>query len=199
MSLMLILVFFFTMDPIGNLSSFLQMVKGIPASRQRFIVMREMLLALLAMLIFNFIGEYLLSALSLTPVTVKVTSGIILFLVAIKILFSSQSSPRANLPAGEPFLIPLAIPLIAGPALLATIMFYAVTEPSQFTMLSSIFIAWAAAVAVLLLAEPLEKLLGKNGLVACERLMGMILVLLSIQRFLEGIKEFLQVYCHIPA
>ncbi|MBA2727025.1 MAG: antibiotic transporter, partial [Parachlamydiaceae bacterium] len=94
-----------------------------------------------------------------------------------------------------PFLIPLAVPLIAGPALLATIMLYALTEPSQFTMLSSIFIAWCLSVAVLLAAPRLERILGVNGLTAFERLMGMILVLLSLQRILEGVKEFLQVYC----
>jgi multiple antibiotic resistance protein len=185
------------MDPFGNIASYLRMVKGIAPNRQRYIVIREMLIALAAMLIFYFIGEYLLEALDLTPITVKIASGVILFLVAIKILFSSQTSPRANIPEGEPFIIPLAIPLIAGPSLLATIMLYAVTEPSHFAMLSAIFIAWAVSVIVLFFAPQLERVLGKNGLIAFERLTGMILVLLSIQRFLEGLKEFLKVYCEI--
>lgn len=194
MSLTLILIFFFIMDPLGNISSYLHMVKGIDPKRQRFIVMREMLLALVAMLVFNYIGEYILYGLGLSLVTVKISSGIILFLVAIKILFSSPSSLRANLPQEEPFLIPLAIPLIAGPGLLATIMLYALTEPSQWTMLTSIFIAWFISVIILLLAPRIERLLGFNGLTAAEKLMGMILVLLSLQRILEGVREFLKAY-----
>ncbi|MBA2728182.1 MAG: antibiotic transporter, partial [Parachlamydiaceae bacterium] len=188
MSLILILILFFTMDPFGNISSYMHMVRGLNPKRQSYIVMREMLMALFFMLLFNFIGEYILYGLGLSVVTVKISSGVILFLVAVKILFSSQSSLRANLPQEEPFLIPLAVPLIAGPALLATIMLYALTEPSQFTMLSSIFIAWCLSVAVLLAAPRLERILGVNGLTAFERLMGMILVLLSLQRILEGVK-----------
>lgn len=195
MSLTLILILFFTMDPIGNISSYLQLVRGIEPKKQRYIVMREMFLALVTMLIFNYIGEYILYALGLSTVTVKIASGVILFLVALKILFSSQSNPRANLPQGEPFLIPLAIPLIAGPALLATIMLYAITEPSQWTMLSSIFVAWLISVIILMFAPTIAKVLGQNGLTACERLMGMILVLLSLQRMLEGVKDFLRIYC----
>lgn len=197
MSLTLTLILFFIMDPFGNISSYLHMVRGIAPKRQRYLVMREMLLALLVMLTFFFIGDYILYGLGLSLVTVKISSGLILFLVAIKILFSSQSSLRANLPQEEPFLIPLAIPLIAGPALLATIMLYALTEPSRITMLSSIFIAWLASVGVLLAAPRLERILGVNGLTACEKLMGMVLILLSLQRFLEGIKEFLKEYCKL--
>ncbi len=195
MSLILTLILFFIMDPFGNISSYMNMVRKLDPKRQRYIVMREMLLALLVMLLFNFIGEYILYGLGLSLVTVKISSGVILFLVAVKILFSSQSSLRANLPQEEPFLIPLAIPLIAGPALLATIMLYSLTEPSQFTMLSSIVISWALSAGVLLAAPTLERILGVNGLTACERLMGMVLVLLSLQRILEGVKEFAKVYC----
>lgn len=190
MSLTLILTLFFIMDPLGNVSAYLSLVKGLEPSRQRYIVFREMGLALVAMVFFNFLGEFILSQLSVTEVTARIASGVLLFLIAVKILFFPASSVRANLPPGEPFLIPLAIPLIAGPALLATIMLYALTEPSIWTMLSAIVIAWAASVTVLLKAETLKKLLGTNGLAAAERLTAMILVLLSLQRILEGVKQF---------
>lgn len=191
MSLALILTLFFIMDPLGNVSAFLTMVKGLEPSRQRYIVFREMGLALVAMVFFNFLGEFILAQLSVTEVTARIASGVLLFLIAVKILFFPASSIRANLPSEEPFLIPLAIPLIAGPALLATIMLYALTEPSIWTMLSSIVIAWAASVTVLLQASFLKKLLGINGLAAAERLTAMILVLLSLQRILEGVKQFI--------
>lgn len=191
MSLTLILTLFFIMDPLGNLSAFLTLVKGLEPSRQRYIVFREMGLALIAMVFFNFLGEFILAQLNVTEITARIASGVLLFLIALKILFFPANSVRANLPSEEPFLIPLAIPLIAGPALLATIMLYAITEPSIWTMLSSIVIAWAASVVVLLQASSLKKLLGSNGLGAAERLTAMILVLLSLQRILEGAKQFI--------
>lgn len=186
------LVLFLIMDPIGNISSYLSLVNGLPKKRRMWIVVREMLIALAFMILFNYIGEFLFILLGISETAVRLSSGVILFLVAIKILFPSQDSIRANLPKGEPFIIPLAVPLIAGPSLLATIMLFAHLESSQPLMLAAIFIAWLSAAAVLFFAEPLERVLGKNGLTACEKLMGMVLVLLATQRFLEGIVLFYQ-------
>lgn len=190
-------ILFLIMDPIGNVSSYLNLVQGLPAKKQRWIITREMFIALFAMLLFNFIGEWLFEVLKISPLTVRISSGAILFLVAIKILFPSIDSPRANLPEGEPFITPIAIPLIAGPSLLATIMLFAHSEVSQITMISAILIAWIAAVIVLELSPFLQKYMGKNGLLACERLMGMILVMLAIQRFSEGVHEFI-LKCQSP-
>lgn len=183
---------FLIMDPVGNVSTFLSMVKEIPRTKQRWIVVREMLIALAAMLLFNQIGEHIFSILNISEVAIYLSSGLILFIVAIKILFPTIDSPRANLPKGEPFIIPLAIPLIAGPSLLATIMLYAHQVPSYSMMVSAIVFAWLAASFVLLIAPYLKRALGLNGLLACERLMGMILILLAIQRFAEGIQLFVK-------
>lgn len=184
------LVLFLIMDPIGNVSSFLSMVKGIEPKKQSKIVFREMLIALFFMVCFNYFGEVIFDWLSISETTVRLTSGLILFLVALQILFPHMKGIRDKLPQEEPFIIPLAIPLIAGPSLLATIMLYAHMEESQPIMLLSILIAWAAAVVVLLSSRFLQRVLGSNGLMACERLMGMVLVLLAIQRFLDGIQQF---------
>ncbi|NGX43736.1 MAG: hypothetical protein K940chlam7_02036 [Chlamydiae bacterium] len=185
------LVLFLIMDPIGNVSSFLFMVRGIEPKRQAQILVREMLIALLTMMAFNFLGEYIFNLLELSETTVRISSGVILFLVALQILFPTLDGYRENLPQEEPFIIPLAIPLIAGPSLLATIMLYAHMEESQPLMLGAILIAWAAAVAVLLSSRYLFRALGPNGLMACEKLMGMVLILLAIQRFLDGIYQFI--------
>lgn len=190
------IVLFLIMDPIGNIASFLKLLDPFDPVRRRKIIAREMLIALAVMAIFNIFGEYIFDILDVSETTVRVASGAILFLVAIKILFPSLDSPRANLPAGEPFITPLAIPLIAGPALLATIMLFAKLEKSQAVMWGAIFIAWLAALGVLLSAKRLEKALGTSGLLACERLMGMVLVMLAIQRFLEGVKQFVAA-CHV--
>ncbi len=186
----IIMVLFIIMDPIGNIPAYLNLVKGLTPSRQRYIVCREMLIALAFMILFNYIGEFIFSILDISDITVRLSSGVILFLTALRILFPTSNGLRSNLPSGEPFITPLAVPLIAGPSLLATIMLFARLEPSQPLMLGAIFIAWLLALVVLLLAPLFKRYLGINGLTAAERLMAMILVMLSIQRFLEGIEEF---------
>lgn len=181
---------FLIMDPLGNLSAFQAMVKELNPKRQYWIIFREMLIALGVMLLFNYVGEYIFALLDLSETTVRLSSGMILFLIAIKILFTASDSPRANLPKGEPFIFPLAVPLIAGPALLATIMLYAHLEPLQSIMLLAIFIAWFLSIVVFLFNKPIKRILGINGLMACERLIGMVLVLIAIQRFMEGLLLF---------
>jgi multiple antibiotic resistance protein len=183
------------MDPLGNLSSYLSLVEETPPSRRWKVVLREMGIALLAMLTFYVIGEFVLSTLKVSESTLRVTSGVILFLIALKILFPANDSLRANLPKGEPFVTPLAIPLIAGPALLATIMLFALSANTDITLLIAILIASALAALILLFASPIQKLLGQNGLDAFERMMGLVLVMLAIQRTLEGIQEFIPAYC----
>jgi len=193
------LILFLIMDPIGNISSFLSQLQDLPHARQRWVILREMGFALAAMVIFYLIGETIFNFLNISEVTLRISSGVILFIVALQILFSNFSSIRANLPKGHPFVIPLAIPLIAGPTLLATIMLYAhlSTDMSPIfwglelpTILLAIIVSWLAALVVLMFSTELQRLLGDNGLVACEKLMGMILILLAIQRFMEGIKLF---------
>src|SRR5690606_12393454 len=117
----------------------------------------------------------LFSVLNLTEISVNLASGLILFITAMQILFPTLSSIRKNLPKEEPFLIPLAIPLIAGPSLLATIMLFSHTEDNTL-MLAAILISWAAACVVLFSSNFLYRILGKNGLFGIEKLLGMILI-----------------------
>lgn len=191
----LIAIFVLLMDPLGNLSSYLTMVENIPNKRRGIIVLREMSIALIAILFVYFIAEFALATLKISEPTVRFASGVILFMTALKILFPSKDSLRANLPSGEPFVTPFAIPLVAGPSLLATVMLFALSEQTNLVLLSSIFIAWLIATLVFLFASPLNKLLGQNGLTACERMMGMVLILLAIQRTLEGVQGFIPLYC----
>jgi multiple antibiotic resistance protein len=184
------LVLFLIMDPLGNMHSFLNYLEGLKPARQKFIILREMLIALLAMLAFNFLGEHLFRLLEISDTTVYIASGVILFLVAIKILFPQPELTEPKKPEGEPFLVPLAIPMVAGPALLATIMLYADTETSNWTMLGAIIIAWSVCCLLLLTSKQIVNLIGMGGLTACEKLMGMILILLSVQRILQGIILF---------
>jgi multiple antibiotic resistance protein len=145
------------------------------------------------MLFFSFLGEWLINLLSLSMVTVYITSGVILFLTAIKILFSQEERFPAK-HGEEPFLVPLAIPIIAGPALLATIMLFSSTEEAVSTMFTAILFAWGITSALLLNSRLVVKVLGPSGLIACERLMGMVLVLISIQRMAAGALLFINDY-----
>lgn len=189
------LILFLIMDPLGNIASFLKLVEDIPPRRITWVVCREMIIALAFMILFAFLGELILSILEISEITVRITSAVIIFLTAVKILFPTTDSLRANLPKGEPYITPLAVPLIAGPSLLATIMLFAHIEPSSLTMFSSIGIAWVATTLILLNASRIQKAIGNNGLMAAERLTGMLLVMLAIQRFMEGIHQFIVNHC----
>lgn len=188
------LILFLIMDPVGSLNSYLHMVEKISPQRRRWVALREMLIALGTMLIFALLGESIFMQLHLSHASLNISAGIILFLIAIKILFLYPTSLRANLPQEEPFIIPLAIPLIAGPSLLATIMLYSLLIESPWAVMGAITIAWAAASLILLGAAPIKRLLGNNGLIACERLMGMLLIILGVQRILAGVELFSKQY-----
>lgn len=191
MSLLTIsLILFLIMDPVGNISSYLSLTEGLNPARRRLVLLREVGIAMTAMLLFNYLGEYIFDLLAISRSTVCLVCGAVLFLIAIKILFPSKDGLRTNLPKGEPFITPLAIPLLAGPSLLATIMLFADLQSSQSLMLFAIVIAATGSFAVLLIAPYLLRFLGNNGILALEKLMGMILVLLAIQRLTEGVQHF---------
>lgn len=196
--LFLVLILFFIMNPMGNVINYLTLMEGIEPERRLWVGFREMLIALFIMLFFYFIGDWLFYSLGFSEVALRLASGLILLLIAIKILFPPVNKPRIeSLPdmQGEPFIFPFAVPMIAGPALLATIMLYSHLEPSKPMMLAAISIAWAATSFFLFFSESIEKVLGPSGLAAAERLMAMILVLLAIQRLTLGIELFVTGKC----
>lgn len=182
---------FLLMDPIGNIPLFISALKEVPSKRQFQIILRELLIALCIMVGFHFVGDILLTALHVTQYAVLISGGIVLFLIALKMIFPSKTDVEVPV-AKEPFIVPLAIPLVAGPAVLAAIMLYARQEPQTFLTLAAIVIAWAISTVILLTSALLNKILGKRGILACEKLMGLILTMISIQMFLEGIAQYIQ-------
>ncbi len=184
------------MDSFGNLGTYVTLLERIAPERKYRYVIREMLIALFTMVFFQFLSRFLFEFLQISEVNIRLSSGLILFLYAIKILFSYPSSPRKQIPHNheEPFIIPLAIPLVAGPGLLATILLFARLEQNAFMMFLAICIAWLATFCVFLAGPFLYRILGKNGLLAIEKLMGMVLILLAIQRFLDGVRVFIGQY-----
>lgn len=186
------LILFLIIDPIGNVSIYHNLLEGYSKKQRLWVVMREMLFALVAMMIFYLLGEYVLSFLSITPTALQLSSGVILLIAAIKILFPGMGEFRAIYRSHkEPYIIPLAIPLVAGPSLLATIMLFSQFEGVSFYILPAILFAWLASLLILLNAPVIHRAIGDNGLGAAERVMGMVLVLLAIQRFLEGMNLFI--------
>jgi multiple antibiotic resistance protein len=191
----LTIILFLIIDPLGNVATYLRLMKDVPAEKQKTVALREMVIALCVMILFNELGELLFQFLGLSEIGLRIASGVILFIIALKILFPSKDNIRSQEFPGEPYVFPIAIPLLAGPALLATIMLYAHLEPSRPIMLGAILIAWAAASLILFFSSFFQRVLGNNGLAACERLMGMVLVLISIQRIAAGIQLFLTGQC----
>jgi len=177
------------MDPLGNLPIFMSVLKHTEPKRRRAIMIRELLIALLIMLIFLFAGEKILAFLNLSAETVSISGGIILFLIAIKMIFPGNDGGSNGLPAGEePFIVPLAIP-----SLLATLMLLSHQYPNQMShLVIALMLAWGGTVAILLQSGLFLRLLGEKGVNALERLMGLILVMLATQMFLDGIRVWMK-------
>lgn len=184
---------FLIMDPFGNIPVFMPILEKVPAERRRTVLVRELLFALVLIVGFIFGGRYALSFLGLRQESVSVAGGIILFLIALRLVFPTREGHAETDLDGEPLLVPLAVPLIAGPSMLAVLLLFATAEPQNlFGLLAAAFLAWSATFLVLLSSTFLIRFLTKRGLAAVERLMGMILVALAVQLFLDGVSSYLK-------
>lgn len=189
---------FVVMDPLGNIPIFVSVLDHVPPERRYRVLARELLIALAILFAFLFGGQYLLAALHLSQYSVSVAGGIILFLIALKMIFPVPRHLRDDDEPDdgeEPFIVPLAVPMVAGPSAMAILLLLATRHPDRFGLWSlALFLAWAATAVILAAAPLIRKMLGKRGLIATERLMGMLLVAIAVQMFLEGVTEFLGEY-----
>jgi len=184
---------FLIMDPFGNTPIFMSVLEKVPEGRRRIVLVRELLFALAIIALFVFGGRYLMGFLGLKQESVSVAGGIILFLIAMRMVFPPADRNAGRELDGEPLLVPLAIPLIAGPSLLAVLMMFATGAPGgQFDLLFAALLAWGATFIVLFSSTFLVRFLRKRGLIAIERLMGMVLVALAVQLFLDGLTNYLK-------
>ncbi|MCK5106765.1 MAG: MarC family protein, partial [Elusimicrobiales bacterium] len=174
------------MDPMGNLPVFISTLKGVPEERRKKIVIRELFIALFIMIFFLFFGKSVMTLLNINIVSLSVAGGIILFIIAMGMIFPGKANFAAN-PEGEPFIVPLAIPLVCGPSTLTIILIFTMREPHLWSMwLLVVLCAWLVNILILSFSGYLSKLFGKRGMLALEKLMGMFLVTLSVQMVLEG-------------
>lgn len=181
------ILLFLIMDPLGNIPLFLSLLKNVAPERRRLVLIRELLIALVVLFAFLFGGKYLLSALQLKPESVSIAGGIVLFLIGIRMIFPSRDGIFGGDVEAEPFIVPMAIPAVAGPSTMAAVMLLANSNPGRTVDWSiALFLAWLATSVLLVSSTYLYRWLGASVLVALERLMGMLLVALSVQMFLDG-------------
>ena len=180
------------MDPLGNVPLFLSVLKDVPQERRFKVILRELVIALAVMLLFLFAGEKVLNLLGLQQEAIAIAGAIILFLIAIRMIFPSPHGIMGETPEGEPFIVPLAIPAIAGPSVLAIAMLLVSNDPERMLEWTiALICAWLATSVVLLASPLLLRALGNRGLIASERLMGMVLVIIAVQMFFDGVGKFL--------
>lgn len=184
---------FLVMDPVGNIPFFISALKNVEPARQVRVVLRELLIALAVLVAFLFLGSNLLHVLGLNEPALTLSGGVILFLISLRMIFPSAEKSMHEETDGEPFIVPLAIPYVAGPSALATELVLMSRESERWLeWLIALAGAWAAASVILLSAGWLRRWLGQRGVIAMERLMGMILVAVAIQMLLTGLKAALQ-------
>jgi MarC family membrane protein len=186
------ILLFMILDPLGNVPVFLSLLKPLSPARRRWVLARELLIALGVLFVFLWGGKFILEAMHLRQESVSIAGGIVLFLIGIKMIFPSPEGVFGETPDGEPFIVPMAIPLIAGPSGMAAVMLMSSSEPGRMGDFSlALFLAWLATAVILFSSTMLYRMLGRRALAAIERLMGMLLVALSVQMFLDGVAAYL--------
>jgi MarC family membrane protein len=187
-ALLLLLV----IDPFGNIPVFLAVLKGIEEPRRTRVIARELCIALVVLVVFLLAGRHILRLLQVSQESLRIAGGTVLFLIALKMIFRGSEAVFEGSYSGEPFVVPLAVPLVAGPSATATVILLSAREPAHWPQqLLALACAWAVSAVILLASSVLSRLLGQKGLSALERLMGMILTVVAVEMLLGGLREYL--------
>jgi len=190
-----VVLLFLVMDPLGNLPLFLSALKQVPAERQRRVVLREMLIALTVLMLFLFLGGSLLRLLGLSEPALSAAGGIILMIIALRMVFPSREHSLEEDVPSEPFIVPLAIPYVAGPSSMATVLLLMSREPERWMeWTGAVLTAWVLCLPIMLSATGLSRRLGQRGLTAIERLMGLILVTIAVEMLMTGVSQWWQLH-----
>ncbi len=181
---------FFVMDPLGNIPIFNAVLSRFDARTRSKIVARELTIALAILLVFLFAGNPVMQFLGLTQPTLSLSGGILLFIIALRMIFPLRAMGDEEAVI-DPFIVPLAMPLVAGPSTIAILLLQSSQHPERiWDWCVALLLAWIATTAILSFSPWLMKALGDRGVHALERLMGMLLVMLSVQMFLDGVAQF---------
>ncbi len=183
---------FFVMDPLGNVPLFLTALRRVAPARHRHVIVRELLIALAVLVLFLFVGKGLLALLRVSAEALTVAGGVILLLIALRMIFPTAEYNLREDVDEEPFIVPLAVPYTAGPSALATVLLLTSREPGRWPeWLLALSLAWLASSVVLYFAGGMSRFLGQRGLVAMERLMGMLLVTVAMEMLLGGLRQYM--------
>ncbi len=190
------LILFFIMDPLGNIPIFHSILQKVPDQKRTGIIIRELIFAYLILLFFLMAGEPMLNLLGLKQSSLSITGGIVLFLIAIGMVYP-QHGIKGDSEHEDPFIVPLAMPLIAGPSAIAALLLMASRDPDRIgTWIGALSLAWGITFLILLLSGVMMRFVGKKGLRAMARLMGMLLIMMSVQMFLDGLESYIQTLSH---
>ena len=188
-----LLMIFLVMDPFGNIPFFVGTLRHVDPSRHRKIIVRELLIALMTLMLFMFAGKYILQMLHISEPSLTLAGGLILLLISIKMIFPGSQADGRETIEGEPFIVPLAIPYVAGPSAMATVMLIFNREPGRWMeWLLALVVAWLLCSCCILASGVISRKLGNKALAAVERLMGMVLSAMAVQMIMTGIARFIQ-------
>ncbi|MFH0911025.1 MAG: MarC family protein [Planctomycetota bacterium] len=186
---------FFVIDPFGNIPFFAATLKNVDSRKHRPIIARELLIALAVLVGFLFVGRYLLELLHISEPALTISGGAILFIISIRMIFAPKQGVFAEEVGEEPLIVPLAIPYVAGPSAIASVMIIMNQEPGRWKeWLLALLLAWLFSALVMMLSDFFLRALGGKVLTAMERLMGMLLAAISIQMLLTGILAYARLF-----
>jgi MarC family membrane protein len=178
-------------DPVGNIPIFVAALQDVPRQRRRAIILRECLIAFAVLVLFVFVGQSFLRLLGLSELSLQIGGGVVLMLVALRMVFPTPEGVFGHAPGGEPFIVPLAVPALAGPSALATVLLLVSRDPGRtWQWVGAIAVVMAASSVVLAFSEKIMRLLGERVTLAFERLLGLVLAALAVELILRGIKTF---------
>lgn len=182
------IIFFLVTNPIGNAPAILALIKDFSFQDQRRILLREVIAAFFIAVFFQIFGEIIFgNILQVKPYTTNITAGILLFLVAVQMIFPSAHPQMEKTEKKEPFIVPIATPLLSGPGLLTIIMLKSGQEQNNLKIFIAIILAWIGVAIVLLFAPYLQKILKRRGMMALEQLMGLVLTMMAVEMIIKGV------------
>ena len=188
-----VVILLLVMDPVGNIPLFVSLLLPVEPARRAAIIVRECVIAFGVLLAFVFFGQAMLGLIGLSDPSLNIAGGVILFLIALRMIFRRPEGVFGDTLAGEPFIVPLAIPSIAGPTAIATVMLMMSRAPERiWEWIVALTIAMLVTLVLLIFAERITKLVGERGLLALERLMGLILTAIAVEMLLRGIETFVR-------
>ncbi|MEJ6002281.1 MarC family protein [Paucibacter soli] len=180
------------LDPLGSLPIFISIMREVPKARRTRMAAREVGIAFVVLFAFMFLGGGFLEVMHLSERSLEVAGGVILLIIAIRMIFGSAGDSAYGIePGREPFIFPLAVPLLAGPSAMATVLLLASRQPERiFDWIGALTAAMLVSGLTLLLADRIRKLLGDSVVSAIEKLMGLVLTAIAVEMVLAGLKRY---------